>query len=322
MDTPSKFVPETAEAFKRAARDLQRAYPLSLQQSQELLARVYGYADLHELQQTLAKQLPPGPYRHEMDLESALTFRVQVASRFAKHLPPGCRMPRGYTTVDELCLLEDPATRRDAMAFNGLVERELDPSTRPVEADLTTEDYVQFDAVEADDWDRGRSKKEGDFLVNYMGKVVGEATHYLVEMLGRPTSGEERAELLDRLKGIANNHPRDPLCMARILDFVCSQSEEEMDESIAQEMWPAAQRARKLFDQVIPKDFRGNIDPYGEQNYLYLATLYWGAVCASTLGQEKKALAWARRCLRLNPNDSFGARFLVEELDGTSDSEL
>jgi hypothetical protein len=81
MASPTRFVPANAADFKRAAKDLQHTYPLTLQQSQELLARMYGYADLHELQQALLKGLPPGPYISELDWEDAMTDAASTRSR-------------------------------------------------------------------------------------------------------------------------------------------------------------------------------------------------------------------------------------------------
>lgn len=60
VSTNFKFVPESIEVFKRAARDLQRCYPISLQKSQEALARAYGYPSLHSLQEHLKLSPKPG----------------------------------------------------------------------------------------------------------------------------------------------------------------------------------------------------------------------------------------------------------------------
>ncbi|MES2877562.1 MAG: hypothetical protein V4713_04000 [Pseudomonadota bacterium] len=332
MDKQSKFIPENAVAFKHAARDLQRAYPLSLQQSQELLARVYGYADLHELQQTIAKQLPPGPYPNDLDTMPRVLFRLNAAERFLTQVPPECRMPIGRLTFQDLCLLESPDIRREAMSFHNLVEAELDPASRPRATDLAPKDYVQFDACEDDVYVHfgiGKAKKEGYFPLNFTGKVNITASNYILEQLDGPRTEQDRYRLLKTLYGVWGNHPNNPLCLAQLLEFTCGEAGDELDGAVAQEMWPIAQRARELFEQIIPKDFKGQIEPNcvsfnypnGVENHYYLSTLYWGAVCLFVLEQDKKALAWARRCLRLHPGDRFGARFLIDQMTnkGTSD---
>jgi hypothetical protein len=57
-----RFRPESTRDFSQRARHLSRWLDLPYQRSQELLARIYGYANLHELQRELDRAEAPGPF--------------------------------------------------------------------------------------------------------------------------------------------------------------------------------------------------------------------------------------------------------------------
>lgn len=56
-------------------------------------------------------------------------------------------------------------------------------------------------------------------------------------------------------------------------------------------------------------------------NVAYFEVLYHGARCAEMAGHRSLALAWARRVMRLDPRDSYGARFLVKALEEASSAD-
>ena len=57
-----QFRPESASDFSQSSRRLSKWLGLPYQQSQELLARIYGYSNFHELRVQLARPGAPGPF--------------------------------------------------------------------------------------------------------------------------------------------------------------------------------------------------------------------------------------------------------------------
>jgi hypothetical protein len=78
----TRFRPETKEAFSLYAGNLAACLNIPLQSSQELLARLYGYANLHELLGVLKTPAPPGPFQAEDPKRDA-----DRCARFAELLP-------------------------------------------------------------------------------------------------------------------------------------------------------------------------------------------------------------------------------------------
>lgn len=334
MASPIKFVPANAADFKRAAKDLQHAYPLTLQQSQELLARMYGYADLHELQQALGKGHPPGPYISELEWEDAMAFHHTTSERFVREIKALAGWPLhpiGHVMFEDLLLLDTPARRRNAMNFHRDVQIEFSRLSAEPDKTKVPSDYMEFYVLEDDFPGLPKVKPDGVFALTYLGKVLNTAVAVLVDRLSGPRDPEEREGLSDQLERIFDSHPNSPIACARRLVISCGAFFEDWQEDgeldALSDHWELAQHTRALFEQLLPKTFRGNIDPllfdplfsHGVDNRLYLDTLYWGAYCAQKLGKDKKALAWARRYLRFDPRDSCGARFIVEHLSDGPD---
>jgi hypothetical protein len=57
-----QFRPESASDFSQRSRRLSKWLGLPYQQSQELLARIYGYSNFHELRVQLERPGAPGPF--------------------------------------------------------------------------------------------------------------------------------------------------------------------------------------------------------------------------------------------------------------------
>jgi hypothetical protein len=64
-----RFRPESAQDFSQRSRRLSKWLGLSYQRSQELLARIYGYSDFHELHVQLRRPGTPGPFEDPQDSE-------------------------------------------------------------------------------------------------------------------------------------------------------------------------------------------------------------------------------------------------------------
>jgi hypothetical protein len=57
-----RFRPESVRDFSQRSRRLSRWLGLRYQRAQELLARIYGYSDFHELRRELERPGTPGPF--------------------------------------------------------------------------------------------------------------------------------------------------------------------------------------------------------------------------------------------------------------------
>ena len=86
MTVSTRFRPESKQVFSQYAGDLARELNIPLQAAQELLARIYGYANLHELQQLLKDKGAPGPFAEEdpaIDAARAERLRKLFGSLFS-----------------------------------------------------------------------------------------------------------------------------------------------------------------------------------------------------------------------------------------------
>jgi hypothetical protein len=88
-DFSGKFRPASLSDFKDYAKNLAWLTGLPKQKSQEILARIYGYSDLHELHAALKTLGKPGPFQDE--LAPSMDFREWVPARFA---PQASRIDR------------------------------------------------------------------------------------------------------------------------------------------------------------------------------------------------------------------------------------
>lgn len=61
-----RFVPASIPEFSERAKRLARLLDLPLQTSQEALARIYGFATLHEVQQVIKAREVAGPYEEDL----------------------------------------------------------------------------------------------------------------------------------------------------------------------------------------------------------------------------------------------------------------
>ena len=124
-NTPSiHFRPTSWNDFSRYAKSLSSGINLALQKSQELLARAYGYSNLHELQQALKTSAPPGPFDDEhsnnKDHAKLIADRAYARSERINELVSGylnvCETELSsdgtFDAVEKLCLFCSPADQR------------------------------------------------------------------------------------------------------------------------------------------------------------------------------------------------------------------
>ena len=105
VSTRGRFRPESVRDFSQRSRRLSRWLGLPHQRSQELLARIYGYSDFHELHKELDRPATPGPFD-----ESDLT--VPIAAKRDREL----------------------RVTRLVAEFKGVKEEQLSPHERAVAA--------------------------------------------------------------------------------------------------------------------------------------------------------------------------------------------
>lgn len=334
MSTDFRFTPASIGAFKHTARDIQQAYgSLTLQQCQEILAKIYGYSDLHALQEHLKTNPKPGPYAHERSVDDQLKMssRHHAFSAFA---PPATR-PSGRRGIQDLAVFEKPDQRKVRMAQEALRDA-IATGSIPFEFDAPVSDYMVFEVFEQDP-DQSItpiSRRGGIFEFTEKGYDVFWATLDQIEVLCTECGSEERFHAAYKSLQVAflkmpNNPYLRSWVTTTLMDGLFPECDTEFDEYLGGEvddaiaLWQAFKACRKMFDGLMPKGFRGNIDPNEAGNEAYFEVLYHGARCAGIAGYRKLALAWARRVMRLNPRDSYGARFLVEALqqEGRSTDE-
>lgn len=136
----ARFVPASKLDFSRYAKDLAWLIERPLNECQEILARIYGYEHLHELQQHMEKGHEPGPYWDDgiedkwgtghlegpnpYDRSPVLpaTFSGQRSSRAVDTLLAWKRLKGEYPYLDnkedlitDLGLTDSPASHRDCV---------------------------------------------------------------------------------------------------------------------------------------------------------------------------------------------------------------
>lgn len=117
MDNPSalnngRFRPASMADFTRYARDLGEMLEQPLQAAQQLLAKLYGYADLHELKISLSVAGEAGPYEDKVELEVPDCLKELFYDEF------GSAAPR-----ELLAILDEKMMQRAQRTWSLLVEQ-------------------------------------------------------------------------------------------------------------------------------------------------------------------------------------------------------
>lgn len=321
------YVPASIEAFKRTARDIQRAYPcFQLQQSQELLAKAFGYNDLYSLQEHL-KGKPRRPDGDEDPMKTWQRMSKVEQKWFELALPTlKARLrPPGWITLTDLQICAEPEDRKQQMDFLASVAAELVGTNGPSCAKLQPDDYVQFFI---DDEPmlmvQNHGRKEGRLEPTPRGKAICRALSVVAEMEDGETLQVDGRSLtsVDLVGGIRLRHPNNPYANVHWMKVLCMEEDWHRRPADAHAIWTEAQAARKGFESVMPKGFRGPIEAKlmssTAENREYIECLHFGAHAALALGHEKRALAWARKSLVHYPQDSWGTRFIVEDITGVA----
>lgn len=309
-----RFLPASFEAFQRTARDIRSAYSVNVDQSQDLLAKVYGYQSCSELMAHLGSSPTRGPFLSERDYVQQIATRITAGTKFVQ--AAGHLVPTGRLTADNLGLFESPEGRESLMDFHSAVDDIVLGRDRP-EPNCPTSDYVGFEEKDIAKGFSDRTHREGIFRLTRKGQCIHDAFEWIFSQKG---DGDSDTNVMTAISRIRNRYPNNPYPESRWFwqEVVKNDNNPEIHTRVTQELWGSAKRCRSLFESILPPGFKGVIEPKlvgnGAANETYFAVLYWGATCAAQLGHTREALAWARRSLRFNQRDSFGARFLVDEL--------
>ena len=321
MFEPSRFVPASLDAFRRAAKDLQRAYALPLQLCQEALARIYAYPDLHAVQEHLKQRPVPGPFDEDIGARDA-DRRDYIAditiSDFIGHGIAGT----GHLNASDLKLFARPDARRAHMDFERQLESVVQGLSSKIDASPVT-DYMTFEVRKAS-FLYGSPEKEGVFRLTKKGFAMRRIVTHLVTSGEDGRSFEEHTQLLMSLINLSSAFENDPLSKAELarleheLMLVFAEPSSDPDADLAKSALLRCKTVKTALESLMPSRFVGLIEPAlvgdGIQNEPYMTALSVGTECAYLLEQDRTAKAWGRKYLRLHPRDSFGVRFILEKM--------
>lgn len=307
-----RFRPVSPADFSRYAKNLAWLTELPLQRSQELLARIYGYSDTHELQQVMAALADvPRP-------ASALTFNW--AGQWDTRTLNLVAAAKGFDSLDGLSprdwevrdigLFEDPPEHRALFRVIKLkqellaaIETDPTPATHP----RAPQEYATL----------GRTLTDEEYVLHFteIGSAVFKAIRYVAS---RSTWQQDELRysaqtVADKLLAIADLHPNNPWPHAALACFVGGLFDGPIDNPEA--VFEAAGRAVALFEEMYDGHAleapEACLVTYNADTFYWPAALYWGGVAALQCGQTKIGRRWLRANRKISPRDEFGVRFIL-----------
>lgn len=304
MTAFNTFVPASMEDFKRAAKDLSRSYPaLTLQNAQELLARMYGHSDLHALQARVAAGAPPGPYLNFIEGgEDRLKAHVRLLKRFTDLAEEfgvfGGRRgddldPAWVANVelDDLALLETPESRRDAMELLNQLNEEIRSTSTTPAMDRSPSDYLRFFV---------RESGEGIFCRTGLGGVINKALLFHgTRLMDLEDSGGDTRDTLKSIWSLCERHPNNPGLISQVLDTVFLEQDEFFDgvneiKPMLDRIRHAREGLRELIGEnkgfIVENDLVGIGVGHGLENSSYFSTLCWFARLSLEINDHDAAL--------------------------------
>ncbi len=335
-DRVTKFRSPSKEDFSQYARNFSWLIEESLQKSQELLARIYGYSNLHELLINLQKPGTPGPYDHDwvfriIDKDPSIPIVDEAARHngileiLSKH--KGVDIidlgPR-YWDAREIGLFDTPVTHRKE--FKRIrFKYDVLGSSEPDGLKLLVSDYANID------YQNDQAIPEFTAL----GRGVFDAVTKLLPDDNSVTSDDQDRAKSEILK-IIQRHPNNPWPCAM---FVCAfgqlrfqgpwndiwDSQKRPSDASPQFMryapdyahylLPFAQRAVTLFSELYGKHQLDSADydttsiasEFGGDLFYWPAVLYWGGMVALNSNQPKLAYTWLSKNYKICKRDSFNA---------------
>ena len=323
-----RFTPASMEAFKRTARDVQRAYGFALQESQELLAKIYGYPNLHGMQEHL--KLSPAGTNPRLDKRQFGSLEDDAHALNTLNAVAPNKLPMGRLSISDLEIFQPPEMRKLIMDRQADIDSILE-GTFPHEPHGVPSDYITFE-TRVDAYSNylgsGRSGTEGLFRLTSKGMMIDEAMNWVINLSDDEILNPDSVALMfDHLQTIMNMFPNHPHVKARYLEAASGDviKDTQMVKQVSKEQivflmdfFAAAKICRKLYESLMPPRFTGAIMDklvgIGISNEGYYNTLYLGALAAKVYGNNKEALSWARRIKLLNKAQPYLAERLIRSI--------
>ncbi|HQR21915.1 MAG TPA: hypothetical protein PKV98_13660 [Burkholderiaceae bacterium] len=328
--------------FHAYAKNLAWLIEEPLQSTQELLSRIYGFANLHELQQVMSRPGHAGFENAPPDRDSSTIYfwtpelgnRILDLVKERKGLPSLAELPRRCWLARDIGLFGNGHEHR--RAFRRIkVPLEVGSGQGPSGTGLSVRDYATLE-----------TDYEGKTIPTFteIGAAVFRAALDLVPDQRSwnydQTPPEKVASALDAL---AERYPQNPwvpaikvTSLAEIfflggwadnprhdaegnwLDFDAHDGHLKHGERNAVWLLTDAKRSIALFEDLLGEsadktaDFR--LATTDGDTSTWPSLLYWGARIAAYAGDTALAIKWARRCRKIVPDDNFGTRQLLAPL--------
>lgn len=326
MTSAGQFRPVSRDDFSRYAKALSWLIEEPLQKSQQLLARIYGYADVHELYAVLAKPGAPGPFGDDW-LGVGHDGRLVVDPTIDR-VGRGKRILELVTATKGLHSLAELSSRYWKSRDIGLFER---PTRHREEYQRIR---LLLEVLGADDVSnvaRGANEyatlgttitNANEYVLHFtpLGQAVFDAIREL-----RQHHRDNPSILAEKLSTLARQHPNNPWPLAASICVYGNQFDGDMTEGDATWIFENAKHAIALFatmydgyEKQAPES--ALVTPNADCFY-WPASLYWGGVAAAVLGKTTEAKRWLNLNMKICPRDEFGARFVLVEIAPTKTLE-
>lgn len=337
------FRPVSMSDFQTTAKHLSWLSGLPLQRSQEVLAQIYGYSGLHELQRVMAKPGEAGPFSHRWDghMASQVGHELFYANpvladdRFYRTLDllgqatgyDSTTLPPRLDRVNDLLIFDPPSQQREAFRLLRSKLEIMEGKDAGGEDRLATE-YAYLDRVH-------------DVPVlrfTELGRSIYDAIQDLLpEDNGQSVSNFSFEECSARVEAIALRHPNNPWPSALFItafayryfqggwaDNLRHNRDKGFDPDVdpgfkrsakknALTLLPYARSAISLFEELYgtEKSHAPDHKSYilDVDTFTWPAVLYWGGLVALNAGEDALAKRWLTLHRKIVPDDNFGARF-------------
>lgn len=322
----NRFVPESAQDFTRRAKHLAWITERPLQQSQENLARAYGYSGAHELRATIDsnRDVEVSEDVSESSWLATVGRRMQMEREFGDRL---LHVLAGGETRADLAQL----THRDWLSRDiGFTEPwpEHKRQFARLKNSLLMEAAAEPDELRGavpGDYGRAFVTSAGDYTIALT--AAGQAVR---DVLGRWYEEEEGPKAISmaaqraRIDALRARHPANPWLIAdTVLSMGYTLGRAEDDSSAAwQDVLAEARHAIALFERIISTEQSAKYAGaklissgfgYGNEAYSYPSTLFYAGVAALNTERLREAVEYLERAYLTDTRDGAGARFALTE---------
>lgn len=318
--TDTRFVPATAQDYSRRAKHLAWVIERPLQESQELLARAYGYGGAHELRAVIESN--PAVSDPGLDWAANVGRLMRMETEFGNRL---LHVLAGGDTREHLAGLAP----RDWLARDiGLT----DPWPEHKRAFLRLRNSLLLASGDepaelrgATPLDYGRAYKTGAGEYTIALTAAGQAVR---DVLGRWYEDEEGQDPISnraqraRIAALRGRHSGNPWLVAdSVLSMGEALSRNGYDASEAwEQVRTEAQTAIALFERILATEQCAKYAGaklissgfgYGNEAYSYPSVLYYAGVAALNTDHLREAIGYLERAYMTDPRDGAGARFAL-----------